>query len=275
MTNRWNYKDDISDKMLVIHYEEGFGDSIMYSRFIPLIKQYARKTVLIVQPELVNLYKQSKTISDGIEIFSNIKDFVSKYKNEKYVHIPIMDLPYPLGIDTHFIPFCDGYLSAKSPKKFSKKKLNIGIAYSGDIEANYEGRDVGVNKFVNLAKYEHVQLYSLQVGDMASQLAELPKDVSIIDLGKDLNDFIDTANVIAGLDLIITTDNVILNLAGALGKTTIGLFNKYTNFRWFDLTGDNVVWYNSVSPIQCKKENDWDNVMKEVEDIISQVKKNG
>ena len=68
--------------------------------------------------------------------------------------------------------------------------------------------------------------------------------------------------------MVISTDNVILNLAGALGVNTLGLFNKYPNYRWFDLTGEDVVWYKSVKPLQCQVENDWTSLMKQVEDIV-------
>ena len=264
---KWNYTDDISDKILLVHYEEGFGDTIMYGRFLPLLKQFAKHMVFIIQPELKNLFSQSP-IFDGIELMADIKDFVSKYKSEKFVHIPIMDTPFPLGIDKSFLPYSNGYLQGIEPKVFEKNKFNIGISFSGDVGANYKGRDVEVERFFNIAKINGVQLYSLQVGEGAKTLENIPKDVSIIDLSKELKDFTDTAKAVSGLDLVITTDNVILNLSGALGKETFGLFNKYPNYRWFDLTGEDVKWYNSVKPFQCKEEDSWDEVFSEVEDCI-------
>lgn len=268
LNTKWNYKDDISDKMLVVHWEEGFGDSIMYSRFLPLIKQFAKKVVLIVQPELVNLFKTSPVISNDIEIFGGIKDFVSKYKDSSYVHMPLMDLPYPLGIDSHFIPYSNGYISATNPKKFDKSKINIGIAYSGDTSSNYNDRNIELKEFYNISKIDGVQLYSLQVGESSNQMDNLPSDVSIINLGESLKDFTDTANVIAGLDFIISSDNVVLNLAGAMGKLTLGIFNKYPNYRWFNLTGDNVIWYDSVIPFQCEEENNWNFVMEKIYNTV-------
>ena len=265
---KWNFKDDISDKTLLIHYEEGFGDSIMYGRFIPLIKQYAKKTVLIIQPQLEKLFRQSPVLSDGIDILTDIKDFVSSYKNEAYVHIPLMDTPYPLGVDSHFIPYSGGYIKATNPMKLDNSKINSGIAYSGDLSANYNARNVGVNKFLPITKIDNVQLYSLQVGDASKELENLDKDISIVDLGKSFNDFTDTANAIMGLDLIISTDNVILNLAGALGKKTYGIFNKYPNYRWFDLSGNDTVWYNSVKPFQCEIENEWEPVFDKIKNEV-------
>ncbi len=264
VSNKWNYKDDISDKILLIHYEEGFGDSIMYSRFLPLIKQYSKKVVLVVQDKLVDLFKNSPIISDGIEIFSNVNDALNYIGENAYLHMPMMDLPYPLGVDSCFIPYSDKYLQEKKTLEIDNNVYKIGIAYSGDVSANYDGRDIELKEFFPLAKIEGVQLYSFQVGETAKVLNDLPTDINIVDLGKGFDTFLDTANALASMDLFISTDNVLLNLAGALGVKTFGIFNKYPNYRWFDLSGKNVIWYNSVRPFQCITENDWSEVMKRV-----------
>lgn len=272
LPTKWNYKDDISDKVLLVHYEEGFGDSIMFGRFLPFIKQYAKETVLVLQKVLIDLFENSP-IFKGIKIFDDVKLALDYIGSQQYVHMPLMDLPYPLGVDSFFIPYDTKYLSESVKQTFPKNKLNIGIAYSGDVSANYNGRDIALKEFYKLAKIEGVQLYSLQVGETTKQLESMPADVSIIDLGKTFDTFMDTANAIAGLDLVISSDNVILNLAGAIGVRTIGLFNKYPNYRWFDLTGEDVVWYKSVKPLQCTVENNWVELVDKVEEIIIQMQK--
>ncbi len=268
LSSKWNYKDDISDKILLIHYEEGFGDSIMFGRFLPMIKQYAKEVVLVLQKELVELFKNSEILSDGIKIFSDLVSASDYIGNNSYVHMPLMDMPYPLGVDSCFIPYSTKYLFETMKKEYSTDKFKIGISYSGDLSANYGGRDVELKEFYNLARIDGVQLYSLQKGEPANQLKGLPDDIEIVDLGNTFDSFLDTANAISGLDMVISTDNVILNLAGALGVNTLGLFNKYPNYRWFDLTGEDVVWYKSVKPLQCQVENDWTSLMKQVEDIV-------
>ena len=268
LSSKWNYKDDISDKILLIHYEEGFGDSIMFGRFLPMIKQYVKEVVLVLQKELVELFKTSEILSDGIKIFSDLVSASDYIGNNSYVHMPLMDMPYPLGVDSCFIPYSTKYLFETMKKEYSTDKFKIGISYCGDLSANYGGRDVELKEFYNLARIDGVQLYSLQKGEPANQLKGLPDDIEIVDLGNSFDTFVDTANAISGLDMVISTDNVILNLAGALGVNTLGLFNKYPNYRWFDLTGEDVVWYKSVKPLQCQVENDWTLLMKQVEDIV-------
>lgn len=267
LPSKWNYKDDISEKILLIHYEEGFGDSIMFGRFLPLIKQYAKETVLVLQKPLIDLFKNSRIFA-GIQIFEDVKSAFSYIGNRDYVHMPLMDMPYPLGVDSCFIPYDTKYLQETAILPLKTDKLKVGIAYSGDLSANYNGRDIELKEFYNLAKLQGVQLYSLQVGEAAKQLENMPDEVNIIDLGKTFNTFLDTANAVSGLDLVISSDNVILNLAGALGVKTFGLFNKYPNYRWFNLSGEDVVWYKSVKPFQCSSENNWAELVVQVEKEI-------
>jgi ADP-heptose:LPS heptosyltransferase len=95
------------------------------------------------------------------------------------------------------------------------------------------------------------------------QKEEINPDFEITNLGKTFNNFTETASAIKNMDLIISTDNVILNLSGALGVKTIGLFNKDTNYRWFKTKGNDVCWYNSTTPLQAETQDDWDFVIKE------------
>lgn len=273
IANKWNYKDDISDSALLIHYEEGFGDSIMFGRFLPLIRQYAKEVVLVLQPPLVELFKSSK-ISDGISIYDNLDDALGYLGNKKFVHMPLMDMPFPLGVDTCFIPYTSKYLECEEKSQIDSSKFNIGIAYSGDVGANYGQRDISVEALSEFCSIDGVQMYSLQVGEASKTLQTFPKEVNIIDLAQGFNNFVDSAKAVCAMDLVITTDNVVLNLAGALGVKTFGLFNKYPNYRWFDLTGDNVVWYDSVRPFQCDIEDDWQGLIQKVKPfVVDEVKR--
>ena len=96
---------------------------------------------------------------------------------------------------------------------------------------------------------------------------------NIIYLGETFEDFLSSASAVKNMDLIISTDNVILNLAGALGVKTIGLFNKQTNYRWFKTSGQNVGWYSSVVPLQNNDQNDWTKSLIELNSIICELNK--
>ena len=265
--HKWDLKSDISDKTLLVHYEQGFGDTFMYCRFVPFLKKLAGKIIFVVQDNLYDLIKSSPLISDGIEIVSNNESL----SNLKYdIHIALLDAPLVLNTDISTIPYPSGYLEVSSDKvkEYAKKYLNksdkikVGIAYSGDKTANYNGRDIELNRFKNLLNLEGFDFYSLQV------LGEDECNYNLTSLGSTFKDFTDTACAIKNMDIIVSTDNVILNLAGALGVKTYGLFNKFTNYRWYKTTGENTGWYDSVMPIQADESNCWRDVFAQLIKIM-------
>lgn len=253
---KWDFKSDISDKTLLIHYEQGFGDTIMYCRFVPQMKNIAQKVIFVVQKELYNLIAAS-------EIFKDI-EIVTDEKSADYdVNMALLDVPLVVNANSDNLPYTTGYLNIPQykPAEDNNNKFKIGLSLSGSKTANYSGRDIEVERIYKLLKdIPNITLYNLQKDDKECD--------GIISLGKTFKDFTDSACAVCNMDLIISTDNVILNLSGALGVETIGLFNKETNYRWFKPEGENVGWYESVKPLQNKKQNDWDNTISELENII-------
>ena len=248
MNKRWN-DDDLTDKTVIVSYEQGFGDTFMYCRYLPLLARVAKKVIFIAQHQLADLLKQSPTISENIEIISEI----SKINDIEYdYNMTLLDLPYVLKITSDNIPYTEGYLtvSDENVKNFKKEylsntndKLKVGICLSGDKSANYSQRDISPDLFDEIFDIENIDFYNLQCDTNIEH-----KNVK--NIAQNFNDFTDTANAIKNMDLIISTDNVILNLSGALGIKTLGLFNKVPNFRWYKLDGEDVGYYKSVKPIQ-------------------------
>jgi len=249
---RWDFKTDLSDKTLLVHYEQGFGDTIMYCRFLPQLVNIARRVIFAVQNDLFTLLDG---VFEGVELITD--ETIPDYDYS----MALLDAPYVLKTTVDAIPFTGGYLG-KNIDRVHGKNYRIGIAYSGDKNANYDGRDLSLRWFAPLAeRFADAEFYSLQKGE--TNFAG-----GIVPLGGTFKDFYDTAEAIKSMDLIISTDNVILNLAGALGTKTIGLFNKETNFRWFNTQGSGIGWYKSVKPLQCGTFDGWGEVFEELEKII-------
>lgn len=266
----WNGKESISDKTLLIRYEQGFGDTVMFSRFVPLVKNSAKKVIFKVQPQLYSLIKSN---FDGIEVIPDTLE----YENIDYDRqIPLLELFSVLKITNKSEINSGKYLSVQKEKvdAFRSKyinsgTLNVGICYCGNMEYAGDNRNVPAELIAKLADIPNVQVYSLQV-DNKDDLAQTAQYGKIIDLSHNLKDFEDTAIAVESLDLIVSSDNVILNLAGALGKKTFGIFNSYTDYRWFDVRDDKPFWYKSVKYFQNKKYNDWTETL---EDVFSEVDK--
>ncbi len=259
---RWNLSDNISDKTLLIHYEQGYGDTIMYSRFVPFMDSFAKKIKFVVQDPLYNLIKNSY-IFKNIEIIS---DSVNLDGIDYDYSMALLDCPYVLKTKSTNIAYADGYLDIDAilvqdykRQYLNNEKFKIGISAKGDVNANYTSRDINLSQFKFLKELPNTELYSLQ------------KDTDcdfLIPLGNTFRNFTDSACAVKNMDLIITTDNVILNLAGALGVKTLALFNKQTNFRWFQTIGENVGYYSSVKPFQNDIQDDWTSTLQLLNNYI-------
>lgn len=246
---RWNLKSDISDKVLLIHYEQGFGDTFMYCRFVPMMKNLAKQVIFVVQDSLYDLIKNSKIISDGVMVVSECQS-----KNLEYdLHMALLDTPFVLKISAQNLPLCEKYLEVEDDKvkvyadKYLNKsnKIKVGICLHGNKNANYKGRDLELSKMQELFNLKDVEFYLL-TEDKETEIQNL------IPLGETFETFTDTACAVKNMDVVLSTDNVILNLAGSLGVKTLGLFTKNPNFRWFKLSGNDVGWYKSVRPVQIE-----------------------
>lgn len=246
---RWNLKSDISDKVLLIHYEQGFGDTFMYCRFVPMMKNLAKQVIFVVQDSLYDLIKNSKIISDGVMVVPECQSENLEYD----LHMALLDTPFVLKISAQNLPLCEKYLEVEDDKvkvyadKYLNKsnRIKVGICLHGNKNANYKGRDLELSKMQELFNLKDVEFYLL-TEDKETEIQNL------IPLGETFDSFTDTACAVKNMDVVLSTDNVILNLAGSLGVKTLGLFTKYPNFRWFKLSGNDVGWYKSVRPVQIE-----------------------
>ena len=140
---RWNMKIDISNKHILVHFEQGFGDSIMFVRFLDDLKKRCAKVSLIVQNGLISLFESSKL---GIDIYK--EDEIANINYDYY--IPMMDLPIVCETQPNTIPGAKGYLKVPKAKvnTYKKKyindneKLKIGIAYEGTLASKETDRDI-------------------------------------------------------------------------------------------------------------------------------------
>lgn len=265
---RWEGQE-IKDKTLLVQFEQGFGDSIQFFRYLEQLKPIAKKIIFRVQNELVELFK----INTDIEIIGEkvpVKEISFDY------HIPLMSLPYILKATLQNIPFSQGYIKADEKKFIEYKKeffdndcFKIGISWHGTNIGNIN-RNIPLSSFYSLTELKNVKIYSLQKVFDKNDLERLPNNIEIVNLGKSFSDFSDTAAAMANLDLFITSDNSVLNLAGAMGKKTFLLLNKFAEWRWmFD--EEKTPWYKSVKIF--KKQNELDNWDLLIKKVIEDIKK--
>lgn len=265
---RWNGKKDLSKSTLLVHYEQGFGDSILMFGYLPRLAQKAKKVIFVVQNELYPLFKDN---SYNIEVLP-ASTKLSTIKFDYY--IPSMSIPTVLEYGEDELSVGEGFITANADmvkefksKYFNNKKFKIGLSLSGSTTGD-KTRDISAKEFLPLDELENIELYCLTKDIDMDNFSEFKRN-KVINISKDFKDFSQTAAAMENLDVVISTDNCILNLAGALGKKTYGLFNLHNQFRWFDLSGENTIWLTSVKPFVNEEMCVWN---KSIEKIVTSIK---
>ena len=270
---RWNIKNDITDKVILAHFEQGFGDTIMFCRFIDDLKKRCKEVILVSQKELVSLLEDSNL---GVNIYT--EPDIPKLRYDYW--IPLMDLPIVCETKPETIPKGQGYLRVPKSKVEAyreqyinnNKKFKIGIAYEGTLASKETNRDIPLEYLYPLMRLPDVEVYSFQVDDLNRQMDRIPDDAELIRLGKTFKNWEDTACAMNCMDLIVTTDNGVMNLAGALGIKTLGIFNTVSEWRWFDTEGEDTVWYKSVKPFTCPTSNAWEVPVRRIIEEVNKLR---
>ena len=260
--------ENLSNKTLLIQSEQGFGDTFLMSGYLPRILKTAKKIIFLAQGEVCSLLKES---FKDIEVLPINQTDITKLEYD--YHIPTMSIPSVLKLTKENISVVGGYLKTNcdltekyKEKYFDNDKLKIGFAFMGNIKGK-QLRDIPLKEFLPFDNLENVELYSLTI-DIDEKEYKIFKNNKIHVFNDVIKDFSDTASLVENCDIIITSDNCILNLAGALGKKTIGLFNWIYEARWFDLTGKDCGWFTSVKPIVNEEMNNWKpSIEKAIEEV--------
>jgi len=241
------------NKTLLIHSEQGFGDSIMFARFIKQIRQtFGCKIIFKARDELVTL-------------FQNSFDCTVVPRSEKTppfdLHLPIMSAAFLLGVSSQKDFYVKSYLKAPENKfTLQKGKKNIGICWSASTSGeSYESKVFDSAFFKPLLNRDDFVLHSLAVDD-ADNAAKLK---GVLDHSASINDFADTASLVKALDLVITCDTSVAHLCGALGVRTWVVLQKVPDWRW-GLDGSTSYLYPSVQLFRQQKRGDWQSAFNEV-----------
>lgn len=262
-------------KTLLIVNEQGYGDFIQFSRFIYKLLEYNPKQII------VEVYKN---LQDFIkfQFNSSVKivdiGFLIKDKIDFVITLP--SLPFLFKTTINSIPYSNKYFSvsrilSSKWKKILKnnKKINIGIACSGNIEnKNNNSRSIALEKFEPLKKFANLFLLQNAINNNDQKFLN-SKQSLIKFIGKDINLFDDLAAVIENMDLVISIDTVFTHLAGALGKKTYLILASYHDWRWL-IDINYSPWYDSLTIYRRKKnENNWDRVFSDITKDLENIKK--
>jgi len=263
--------EDGKGKTLLIHSEQGFGDSLQFCRYTPLARQLGFRVIMAVPPQLERIMQSL----DGIHQVVTTRESVPHHD----LHIPMMSLPRIFRTTIETIPARLPYLSP-DPADLAwwrdrvaylpQDTLKVGLAWAGrsracsaDYVAMDQQRSIDPELLFPLMQVPGVQYFSLQKEGMGA-----PDSFPVIDWMADCHDFADTAALIMNLDLVISVDTAVVHLAGALGRP-VWLLNRFNNcWRWLAGRTDSP-WYPTLRIFRQKRLGNWHEVIMRVRAALS------
>jgi tetratricopeptide (TPR) repeat protein len=270
----WRGSHDIAGKTIFLYGEQGFGDTIQFARYVPLVAALGARIVLEVPGPLHALMASLLPSLPGTPQIVAAGDPLPDFD----LQCPLLSLPLAFRTRLDTIPCAIPYLSAPVEKAIAWRerlgahtKPRIGLVWAGNprkdqphIHRLDHERSLALDQIAPLFDVDACSFYSLQKGDDAQkQLREGPWRDRVIDFTDDLHDFSDTAALIENLDLVISVDTSVLHLAGALGKP-VWLMNRYnTCWRWLR-DRDDSPWYPSLRQFRQNAARDWGPVIEHI-----------
>ncbi len=244
---KWSGMRLARGRLLVIA-DQGFGDVIQYSRFIPAAADLCHEVIVICDPALVGLLARVRGVTTCVSQWEALPPLTAWTRLSR--------LPWLFGTDQHTIPAPDGHVTADPVrvdawrKRISgwanRKALRIGLAWAGNPKhANDHRRSIPLAALAPLLATPEACFVALQRMIPERDQAFMDTASNLLDISAALTDFGETAAAIAGLDLIITVDSAVAHLAGALGKEAWVLLPEPSDWRWMRQRTD-TPWYPSV-----------------------------
>jgi tetratricopeptide (TPR) repeat protein len=261
--------EDIAGRRLLLHAEQGFGDTLQFARYAPLVAArvaHGAHVTLAVQPPLKTLLAGFA----GLEVIALGRDPLPPFD----LHCPLLSLPRIFATDLATIPGGVPYVDAPAERVAAwapriaggarPASLRVGLAWSGHpANTKDHERSIPFAHLGALTALPDIHFVSLQKDVRAADAAALRACGRVLDLSDLLTDFADTAAVIAGLDLVITVDTAVAHLAGAMGKPVWLLLPRTPDFRWL-LDRDSSPWYPDARLFRKTGADTWDAVIGRV-----------
>jgi tetratricopeptide (TPR) repeat protein len=257
----WLGQQPVAGKTILLHAEQGFGDTIQFVRYAPLLAGRGAKVICEVQPELQPLLADL----EGVTVIAS-----GAPRPAFDLHCPLLSLPLAFKTTPETIPAPIPYLTAPAGRvsywreRLPQGRARAGFVWSGQASHNNDAnRSIALKRLAGLFENPPFQCFSLQSELRAADgetLAGLP---NLVDLGRDLRDFADTAAIISLLDVVISVDTAVAHLAGALGKPVLVLLPHAADFRW-TRGRDDSPWYPTAALLRQPSFGDWDSVVVRV-----------
>jgi Flp pilus assembly protein TadD len=253
--------EDLKAKRIMIHSEQGFGDSLQVARYFYNLKALGAYVIVYTRQGLEGLFEAMSCV-DKVQV-----------RGEEPEHfdyqLPMMSLAHCL--DENLKNIIEHYPYLKAPKQRvllpkRKKKIRIGLCWgASNTGESYDKKVLKLSGFEKILYHDDYEVISLQLGDDAQQQKSYHD--RIIDVSEKMTDFSATASIIKQCDVIISSDTSVAHLAGAMGKPTWILLQKVPDWRW-GVDSKESLWYPSVTLFRQYSLGSWHDVYERVFDEL-------
>ncbi|MDF1811184.1 MAG: tetratricopeptide repeat-containing glycosyltransferase family protein [Verrucomicrobiales bacterium] len=249
------------DGTLLIHTEQGAGDAMQFSRYLPLAADHCRRIMFVCPERLMPLFSNVP----GVAELRTAGDFeIDSFQ----AYTPLLSLPWLAGTTLDSIPAPSRFVTPSTKNiplpKFGPEqaKLKVGISWAGSrTHLNDRNRSASLRDFSPLLDIPGISFYSLQVDESAQEIAEFPD--KIYSLKELQGDWSEAATLIRQLDLVISVDTGVIHLAGSLGVPTWVALSEHADWRWLEDRSD-TPWYPSMRLFRQKKPREWAPVFEQI-----------
>ncbi len=241
---------------ILLHAEQGLGDTLQFVRYAPLVAQRCAQVVLECQPELVGLMQRVAGVQRVVSQGESLPAFAA--------HAPLMSLPGIFMTTLDSVPWNGPYVHAdaeradqwRSAAREQEAGLKVGLVWAGRPQQwDDRKRSIALDMLAPLAR-DGVVFFSLQKGEAAAQAAAPPGGMRLIDMTARIEDFSDTAALASLLDLLITIDTSVAHLGGAMGIPTWLLTAHAPDWR-YHLERSDSPWYPGMRLFRQERDGDW------------------
>ena len=257
----WDGSQELKDHHILIHPEQGFGDTILAARFVKLLDDLDAKFTFAVPKSLYLLMLSLDCKANIVCVGDSVEDVD--------FHAPLMSLPHLTRDLWESVPTCSSYL--KTPDEHHKKwsqilgekdRPRVGFVCSGNPDHEHDKmRSLNMSEFL-AAMPSGVDYHLLQKELRSHERAAVKTRDDVFQHDQTINDFADTSALCDHMDLIVTVDTSTAHLCGALGKEFVVMLSSVPDWRWG--VGSEIHWYQQCSKYQQSVAGNWQTVFQNV-----------
>ncbi len=251
----------LNGRTLLLHGEQGLGDTIQFVRYAGMIEKTDGRIVLLCHPRLTGCLAGVTGVDRVLAYGESPPAFDC--------HVPMMSLPRLLATTFDTIPDPSPYIRAEPDPSIPRTDgiVRIGINWVGrplHVEDPHRNRSCPMRYFADLAAIPNVQLYSLHFGPFECESANIP----LVDCAHLHADFADSARLVAAMDLVITVDTALAHLAGAMAKPCWVLLPYAADWRWTPKRDGTQPWYRSIRVFRQEYPGEWPSLAEAVQKAL-------